>query len=58
MGAGYAASDGELFAGMQKIMLEDLAGNNFWPLTAVSVIVFAAVAVFALIAARKVEVRV
>ena len=58
VGAGYAASDGELFAGMQKIMLEDLAGNNFWPLTAVSVIVFAAVAVFALIAARKVEVRV
>ncbi len=58
VGAGYAASDGELFAGMQKIMFEDLAGNNFWPLTAASAAVFAAVAVFALIAARKVEVRV
>lgn len=57
IGALFARTDGKLGAAVRKIMLDDLAGRNFWPFAAGSVLVFAAAAVFALVATRKAEVK-
>lgn len=56
-GAFFAMSGKESFMEMIQVSREDLAGINFWPMMAGSIVLYAASGIFALAALRKAEVR-
>lgn len=57
-GAAVAMTDGEVFMNLQHVLVEDLAGNNFWPLMAAGAGVYAAAGIFTMAVTGKIEVRV
>lgn len=58
VGASVATLGGDRFLHLQKLLVEDIAGNNFFHVLLAGVLVYAAFGVFAVFATRKVEIKV